>query len=352
MKKLLFVISFLFVSICHSQITIVITVGSGGEDFSTILAGDDSADVYSATLDTLTEVRVSAGNYAENLVINGRTTDVDSYKIITVAVADRGDGTEGTAPTIDPTSDGHAVSIEDQYTRFEYFEILGWQGANFTNAIAIQINASSQVGRFSHIRYNLIHDPDDSGAKHLHGIGVGAAFAAMDVEIYYNVIYDINETGAANQGYGIQVSGSADCMIWNNTVHNVNDDGIIITNASATNIIANNNMVFDSANFDYNLTSSATWDATSSNNMSSDTTGADPGATGAIINETASSEFTNLTDGSQDFHLLSTADAINAGSDEGLTTDHDGDTVPSGSEDMGFDQFTSAVTVKKQIIVY
>ena len=90
--------------------------------------------------------------------------------------------------------------------------------------------------------------------------------------------------------------------------------------------------------------------ATNNNNLSSDTTAS---GTGSLTSKTATNQFVSIVGGSEDLHLKTGADAIDAGTDLGTTPtgvnididgrdrDLEGDTW-----DIGADEFVSAASTQ------
>jgi hypothetical protein len=94
---------------------------------------------------------------------------------------------------------------------------------------------------------------------------------------------------------------------------------------------------------------SGSWKTTSTNNLSKDATA--PALNTYYRNKTLT--FTNVTAGSEDFHLISTdTDAIDNGADLSgtFTTDIDG-TTRSGTWDIGADEYVSSAPTSTYTIL-
>mgnify|MGYP001619333999 CR=1 FL=1 len=99
-----------------------------------------------------------------------------------------------------------------------------------------------------------------------------------------------------------------------------------------------NNIVVGSGVADFNI-NSGTWGASSSNNLSSDTTA--PGSNSLTSQTLSTVDFVSTTSGIEDFHLLPTSVAKDAGTSlsSTFTTDIDNQTRPYGSAwDIGADE--------------
>ena len=101
-------------------------------------------------------------------------------------------------------------------------------------------------------------------------------------------------------------------------------------------LVIENNIVMGSTTLDYNLIDGPYGTTTSNNNMSEDATADDYGGTGHLISKTPANQFVNV---SNDWNLLATADALNAGKTEASFSNdavHDSGWRPQGAAyDMG-----------------
>ena len=176
-----------------------------------------------------------------------------------------------------------------------------------------------------------------------------------DVTVMNTIIYDIrtNAADADNISGVLDISAVTDTIRLSNvTVFNVTNNngsgyarGISIPD-NATNFVRN------SISMDTNGTSSgsivdyepATYsNATVSHNMASDATAS---GTGSLDSKTAGNQFVSTVDGSEDLHLKTGADAIDAGTDlvtfpsgveidiDGRNRDAEGDTWDMGADEL------------------
>jgi hypothetical protein len=207
------------------------------------------------------------------------------------------------------------------------------------------------------LRYNLIHDTikggimvsGDTGANHING-----------VQIYYNIIYNINSGLVAHlgQGGGIQIWDTDNATVYNNVIWNIGTTNydrhclIIEGDAGETldNIVVKDNIIGPSlsgtpgyrGNYSVCQTASITnW--VSNNNLFYDTGGlvlrkaADTYTTLATWQAAVTPQDANSINSdplfvstvTPDFHLQSGSPAINAGVDVGLTQDYEGKSVPT-----------------------
>lgn len=157
--------------------------------------------------------------------------------------------------------------------------------------------------------------------------------------IYNNILF--NSTGNEGRGYYIE-DGGTNTYFYNNTVYGC-AKGVEFQGGISN---ASNNLVLNCGTACFvslaNLTAG-------SNNVTSDATGDDSPLTSGQVSKTAYSDyFTNVTGGSEDFHLKSTCEFIGDGADLSatFTDDIDGDTRPTGANtwDIGADEYVAAVS--------
>ena len=254
-----------------------------------------------------------------------------------------------------PSIDGDAISIgtfndldDSPYTVIGTTEITGWSGAD-TNGIWSQADHTT----FKNL---LIHDP---AANASHAISFQDN-ATLNVEnnIFYNLPF-----GAVTMimTYG-NTAANTRVNIYNNTAWNVCTNsgggcgstfaaiGFENTNADpfAGTVLDVRNNIVHSPNLAFRLSNHATdpgaWHASSTNNISSDTTtpGSNAKNTRTFTDNPFPSAgnyviFNSLQAGSENLHLVNTSenDAMDAGAAiTGLNTDIDGETR-TGTSDAG-----------------
>ena len=163
---------------------------------------------------------------------------------------------------------------------------------------------------------------------------VGGSSAGTSIKFYNNIIYGntiTNSTSLALNNYQGQY-----CDVYNNTIlFTTAVNGMNPGDNNTRGIIKNNLSIGHTTDF------APFRSMTHSNNASAD-------LTGDITGYTASNLFVNIGSSTEDLHLKSGADAIDAGADLGTDydTDIDGDSRPQGSAwDIGADEYVSGVTL-------
>ena len=307
-------------------------INCADEDYNTLQLWEDDKD------GTLSDIQTAScyddqGDLTAGVTIAGSLAGATFYMKITAPVGERHDGTDGSGFCINPSGTGDLIIIDDHYVVIEWLELTDWAG-DWAEDNAIY----SSEDNYLTIRNNLIHTPIGGDADCYAG-GILLNYFGTNCKIYNNIIY---ETGAEGMYKGIKCAYSDDTnLIYNNTIINMSISGAIgIQSEHATfePMLINNyvgNCVTDYSGY---------FNASSSNNISEDATGDDWGSncsTGAVIAD----QFDSVTSGSEDLHLKTGADCIDAGTSLSgtFTNDIDNDTR-SGTWDVGADEVVAAVT--------
>ncbi len=298
-------------------------------DYSTVAAweaacgGATSCDLVTNNEAVVGEMYDDA-TFNETVFIDGFITDSTRTVTLSVASGERHSGVIGAG--VDWTYAGRILEISDNYVTVEWIQFRDWGGGS-TYKAAIGVYRDYNV-----IRNNILYGgatPDPTTT------GILLSSNADGSKVYNNIVYKIATSGTDPIGIGIfsDANPNASNEIYNNTVYSAKY-GIACVDTTNDCIVKNNISMNSTVDF------AGTFNTSSSHNMSSDATGDDPGVTGAIINETASSEFVSVTSGSEDFHLLSSANAVDAGTSLStvFTDDIDGESRPT-NWDMGADEY-------------
>jgi hypothetical protein len=299
--------------------------------------------------------------------ISGWTTGASSYiRIYTptltseVGTSQRHTGTKGTGFVLKPNtaSPGEyfsVIDIQDDYVRIEGIEI---DGSTITNGQSVSGIQTQNISLTNDIRIDkcLIYDiTSTTGANYPHAVGIKVDDGST--RITNNIIYDMRNTssddGAFAKGMRLDGGASESQLVYNNTIYNVTSSGSYGTiagiHAISGTITATNNYAGGTSGgasaYDFTGT------MTQSYNMSSDTT-----ADGTTRDSKApGNQFVSTTADSENLHLKSGADAINAGDDLSgtFTDDIDGATRPTGANtwDIGADEYGagSATTLFRSV---
>ncbi len=337
---------------------------------------DTSTDLVTAN--TIMQVAAYADGVETDggaLSIDGWTTGPTNYiRIYTpvssseVGISQRHTGVAGTGYVRRPTTATTAtcyslLDIRESHVRVEGLEL---DGSGVTTGRSLRgIHTDSQAaGNDIRISHNLIHDirnstADDSAARSVEGIYVQAA-SGDTYSISNNIIYAIENLSAhvwSNvRGMWLDTGAAGTSYVFNNTVYDVlnsgsaNDGvGIKLRTDSHTYQLKNNYVgkitMSGGIPTAYEVPGAPT--IVANNNVSSDATADDFGGAGNVINQsTYASYFTNVTAGSEDLHLVADSNALwgtygeDLDSDPNLpvTLDIDGDTRDSGQPDVGADE--------------
>jgi len=225
-------------------------------------------------------------------------------------------------------------------------------------AIRIHTNELSSESSNNIIRYNNLYNTSGfvSRASFSYGIWIrGISGVPADlVQVYYNRI-SVIKTAIAIDDY------TTNAAIYNNSILSTTSKGIYVSGTGTSGIIIENNIVADAGLYglqvvdktkittcDYN-----TWYAPSG------TSYANINATNYGVSDFAAYKTATGWDAhglwqdplitsaaTPDFHLLSTSPCINAGTNVGLTTDYEGNTVPVGAaQDIGAYEFQATLLI-------
>lgn len=216
---------------------------------------------------------------------------------------------------------GTAISILSQYIRLSGIEIFGIHSQYSLSYSGINITST---GDYSTISHCIVHD-SETADNH---VGISSSGSAPGCVIYNNIVYSFR----IGFSFGIQSTGVNRGFNYNNTSYG-NVTGF---NFGNTNILSNN--------IGYNNTTdfSGTAEATSTNNLSKDTTA--PPLNTYYVSKTLT--FVGTGAGAENFHLVSTdTDAIDKGADlSGTFTDDIDGVTRSGTWDIGADEYVAAAT--------
>lgn len=290
--------------------TVTKSIGTSSRDYSTITSWEadlDNGAVYSASDDAVGECYNDSA-FDEQIDINGGTTIGLTSITLGPASGEGHDGTAASGVRLTPTADdnGTALNINNEITTVYQIEV-DYGGLRSINCVIM--NGVCTVSRL--ILHDVVRSNGVSGIS-LTGLSGGI--------IFDSIIYDIESSNGS--AYGIsEVSGSTRTRdILNNTVYNCVNTvtnsalgiGIQETTAGANKTYTNNISCGNSGDdIDVNGATS-----TESYNISSDSTAA---GTGSITGVTTADQFVSTTGGSEDLHLKSGSDALEAGTDLGTT---------------------------------
>ncbi|MGB0757305.1 MAG: hypothetical protein ACPGO5_02500 [Patescibacteria group bacterium] len=326
------------------------TCGGGACDYSSLQAWEN-AESGVLTDEEIGETYNNA-DFTAALSISGATTDATNFMHLTVASVDRHNGTAGTGVVLDGTSiTGDGIYNADDYTKIQWIEVDGKNGANIDTAIHNDTGANAEIG------YTIAHDIRDQAAT-----GIIVATDDNNAEGYNNIVYNINcNSGTSADAYGIvQYSSSRPVYIYNNTVYNVitssggSGDAYGIMTTDNANKHVYNNIVMrteivnggSGAAYDFGVGAGSPTVADYDYNFSEDTTATGIGSN-SLASQSVTSTFVSVTDGSENFHLSDGSYAIEAGTNSppsniSISDDIDADSR-SYAWDMGADEFVGTI---------
>lgn len=330
--------------------TITKTIGTG-KDYSTVTAWEADLDVgaiYASGDTALGEMYNQT--FDEAVTINGGGTIGLVGIILRGASGQRHSGIMGTGARFVQSS-AKAITLTTNLTNGITLSWLGFDFGNFSLTNSITSGATSTTNEMK-IWNNIIYNAAGPG-----GTGTVVNIPSNKVAFVRNMI--LNCAGASGSGIyrGFAPPGSRIMNQSNNTVYNITKAGTGncygfggLDNAVYTaqnNVGCSNGGSTSGTKKDFEISSPAS--AVMDHNLSSDTSAT---GTGSLTSKTAGNQFVSTTGGSEDLHLKSGADAINAGTDlvttpTNVNIDIDGRDVDAQGDvwDMGADEYVSASTI-------
>ena len=312
------------------------TIGTAvGRDYSTIagwIAGQAGNFVTSDTIQK--GVCYPDSVFNEVFTISGATVNSTHYWWLTCSVKNNGIVNAGVVlDRLNAT--GTIAYLFDQYSIFDYMELRNIKTTNDNINYFVRFALNSVMDSL------LIHGCSTGDTQRPCGIGTANSSTTNASLVKNCMVYGFVNVWAAR---GIALGDAGLVEVYNNTVFNLENQAggssIGFEAGSRTNNIVKNNLALtvETACF------TGTW-GTATNNESSDATA--PG-TSAIINATAANEITNTVSGSEDLHLKSGAQAINAGATiASFSADISGNSRPQGASwDIGADEFITTTSIK------
>jgi len=268
-------------------------------EFLTLQAWE-SARQGNLVLENREEVGIAYNDsvFTAGLVIDGSMTNARHELTLTADGANRHFGIPGTGVIVDnPSAVVDAIEVRDDFVTLEWLEIRG--GAGVVNGVHVESLGTSNDIVLSNL---LVHDVPGNGF-HLND-------PSMNLLAYDNVVY--------NAAIGIEIGTSATpearARIFNNTVYNASDRGIVDFSASADATLVNN-IAAGSGVQDFDLPG---LNLASSNNLATDGTGGahSPGGGGLDVS-VAAIQFVSPATGN--LHILPGSAARNVGADLSAT---------------------------------
>ena len=324
--------------------TITRTIGSAaGRDYSTVSSWEadlDDSGIYSSGDDAVGDV-FNDSVFNERVIINGGgTVGLNSIRL-TGAAANEHDGTAGTGARFVTQTTGDIVDVQRGAVTIERLE----SDKNTFRGACFLTNTSTVI------RQCIAHGPLTIN------LGVGIQLNGTGEDIINNFVYDVNSSKNTQTGGGIvDVNGTgSNQQILNNTVFDIggsNSQGIKIQDVGTNEV---RNCISLTIATESSFSPSSPSSATMNRNMSSDTSAS---GAGSLTNQTASNEFVSTTAGSEDLHLKSGANAIDAGVDLGTTptniefdiSNRDRDDL-ADTWDMGAHELTTDLEINVSVII-
>ncbi|MHA2064956.1 MAG: right-handed parallel beta-helix repeat-containing protein [Candidatus Thorarchaeota archaeon] len=283
------------------------SIGSG-KTYTTIAAWESDTQQDMNGIGELRGECYGAYNaFDESVNMDGCTnTSAADFRHLTAASGEEHSGKHETGVGIDntTTTDAQVIGSDDPFDEISWLEVRGHSDQNTKGVLLVRDDAK--------LHHAIIRRTQDA-----------VQCQRSDNVIYRNVLYDVSDDGI------ICRDGT---ICYNNTIYDCADDGFVFLEDDAGTTIKNNhstgNAGVDYGGFGVNIVHA--------DNMDEDSSGDE------TISGTPAQEFTSVTGGSEDFHLLSGATAVDAGANLGSPYDYDIDNVQvSGTWDSGADEYVA-----------
>lgn len=333
------------------------SIGTASRDYSTITLWEadlDNTTPYDAG-DTALGECYNDSAFDEDVTFNGGATIGLATVQLSVASGQRHNGTAGTGARVVQTGLDNMLTFSVASTLpdyiFEWLEVnQNGQGHPGAGGAVKLIDTGAVTKKLC--RRILVHDVVENTRN-----GIGMYIRAA--KVYDSIIYDITTGQTDDAAFGTFVEANRAGEFYNLTVLNVRTIASSTANATgmsfqdATNNIVKNCIAMDTVEpgsgtaADFSPASPV--NAVTNNNMSSDTTAS---GAGSLISKASSNQFVSTTNGSEDLHLKSGADAIDAGADLGTSPSEVNIDIDNRDRDalgdvwdMGADEFVSSEAV-------
>ena len=302
--------------------TVTKTIKSAAGDYTTVALWEADTDNDLVTADEIQVGEIYDVNPTAALTIAGATTDATRYRELTVNSAFRHAGVWDTGK-MNWTGTSKPLTLGETFARAEYLQIKNTHATAGNGEILITAN-NCLVGQC------ILWMTQDDGLDGNAGV-TWSAVTGVTVRntVSYNNRHGISITNAGGTGASIE-----NCALVANT-----NSGMFTATGAAP--VVKNTYLGGNAVRDLSTSGNPDVDWTITTSMASDANSSETGLTNSIAWDTTN--FTNVTAGSIDIHLVTGSDLIDAGTDLSgtFTIDINGATR-SGTWDVGPDEFVAA----------
>lgn len=296
--------------------TVTKSIGATARDYSTITLWEadlDDTGIYSASDDAVGEC-YNDSPFDEAVTINGGGTVGLNLATLSVASGERHDGTEGTGARMFATDDiylwfGDGPTNGYEIEWFE-FDANGYFSDSANSGVIGSIASGAPV---LDVRNCLVHGVAATGWGQIAN-GIVSSWECEHTATNC-VVYDVSSTNAVSNGKGIgsRHAGGGIHKHYNCTVHDVttgSSNGVGF-NQKGSSSCTSQNCISTGCDTDFDITN-----GTLSYDASSDATAT---GAGSITSITTADQYVSIVGGSEDLHLKSGSDCIDAGTDLGTT---------------------------------
>jgi|LULG01.1.fsa_nt_gb hypothetical protein len=320
--------------------TVTKTIGTSSRNYSTITAWEsdlNDAAIYSSSDDAVGECYKDS-TFSENVTLRGTLTDLNSATL-TVAADNKHTGTAGTGAILSGYIRVTESTSGALIWNIKWLEVTG--NSDYSGAkIHAEDSIDSTKGPL-YIENMLIYNADitENGTA-----GAGIRIGEMNGHIANCFIYDISHTNTGGDNiFGINKLLRGTYYVYNCSVQDIKKPGGTVAGTKAIGIgddtyggdkyLVGKNCLIGS------LTGPTTSCLSSLHSSSDYNQSADSTASGSnsLTGKSAANQFVSTTTGSENLHLIESADAVDAGVDLGTTANTDIDNKDRNATDITWD---------------
>ncbi|MEK6532237.1 MAG: right-handed parallel beta-helix repeat-containing protein [Deltaproteobacteria bacterium] len=304
---------------------VIKTIKSSGGDYTSLSAWEAARNGDLVTADTIEVAECYNFQDTTAVLISGWVTDPTRYIKIYTPTAERHTGVAGTGYRL------VVASAQPLRVRESHVRIIGLETKAVTagySGLVCDNDTAMEASPYILIDSLLTHD---NGA---YGVYLGrCGSTGYPLYLINSIIYKCGNYGILlTSGYAPAIAEIYNCTVCNNTTYGIRKD-------SSSVVVGVKNCYAGANTTDYSSVS-GTW-TTFTTNASSDTTGTS-GLQSIAHSTSSGAYFTNVTAGSENYHIGSSSALKDVGTDLSatFTTDIDGATR-SGTWDIGADEITA-----------
>ncbi len=312
--------------------TITKTIKTSGGDYALLSTWEAAQQSDLVTDDVIAQAECYAGAYTDLVNILGWTTGASNYVRIYTPTAERHNGTsrDVSGAGCQFSNAGTVIAISEDYVRIDGLDTKSTGATTSCISTAATITATNNDIRVENCIGNLTASTS----------ATNSVFRFVDdfdanVTVINNIVY----TSGTSIAICIDVGNVTTAFLAHNTCHAKAGVGIRWGTGAGDTHTLWNNWASSLTTTAYSVIGTSGTEV-GGYNASDDATGDDGGlTTGALINVTTADQFVSITEGAEDFHLVTGSSLEAAGSPTAaVALDIDGEARDGTTPDIGADE--------------